>query len=60
VKKLNAAVVDALKMPDVAQRLAGDGSTPVGSTPAEFNKHIAAEIAKWKKLVKEVKLPLQK
>ena len=60
VKKLNAAIVEALKAPDVAQRLAGDGSTPVGSSPAEFNKHIASEIAKWKKLVKEANLPLQK
>jgi tripartite-type tricarboxylate transporter receptor subunit TctC len=60
VKKLNEAIVEALKAPDVAQRLAADGSTPVGSSSAEFNKYIATEIVKWKKLVKEANLPLQK
>ena len=58
VNKLNAAMVDALKMPDVANRLASDGSTPVGSSPEQFNAHIRAEIAKWKKLVKEANLPI--
>jgi len=60
VKKLNAAIIEGLKAPDVAQRLAADGSTPVGSLSAEFNKYIASEIVKWKKLVKEANLPLQK
>jgi tripartite-type tricarboxylate transporter receptor subunit TctC len=59
VRKLNAAIVEALKVPDVAQRLAHDGSIPVGSSPEQFNTHIRSEIAKWKKLVKEAKLPLQ-
>ena len=60
VKKLNAAIVEALKGEDVAKRLAADGSTPVGSSPEQFNKHIRAEITKWKKLVAEANLPLQK
>lgn len=59
VMKLNAAIVEALKMPDVAQRLASDGSTPVGSSPEQFNAHIRSEVAKWKRLVKEANLPLQ-
>ncbi|MES2564459.1 MAG: tripartite tricarboxylate transporter substrate-binding protein, partial [Pseudomonadota bacterium] len=59
VMKLNAAIVEALKMPDVAQRLASDGSIPVGSSPEQFNAHIRSEVAKWRKLVKEANLPLQ-
>ena len=58
VKKLNAAIVEALQQPDVSTRLAGDGSTPVGSSPQQFNAHIRSEIAKWKKLVKEANLRL--
>jgi tripartite-type tricarboxylate transporter receptor subunit TctC len=58
VRKLNAAIVEALKQPDVSARLAGDGSTPIGSTPEQFNAHIKAEIAKWKRLVKEANLKL--
>jgi len=59
VRKLNATIVESLKLPDVAKRLASDGSTPVGSTPEQFSAHIRSEIAKWRKLVKEAKLDLQ-
>jgi tripartite-type tricarboxylate transporter receptor subunit TctC len=58
ITKLNLAIVEALKMPDVANRLASDGSTPVGSSPEQFNAHIRSEIAKWKRLVKDAKLQL--
>ncbi len=60
VRKLNAAIVEALRQPDVATRLAADGSTPVASSPEQFNAHIKSEIAKWKKLVKEANLRLDK
>lgn len=59
VNKLQAAMAQALKAPDVVQRLAADGSTPVGSTPDQFNAHIKSEIAKWQKLVREAKLVMQ-
>jgi tripartite-type tricarboxylate transporter receptor subunit TctC len=39
--------------------LASDGSTPVGSSPEQFNAHMRSEVAKWKKLVKEANLPMQ-
>jgi tripartite-type tricarboxylate transporter receptor subunit TctC len=58
VRKLNAAIVEALKQPEVATRLAADGSIPVASSPEQFNAHIKSEIAKWKKLVKEANLRL--
>jgi tripartite-type tricarboxylate transporter receptor subunit TctC len=58
VSKLHAAIAEALKAPDVVTRLAGDGSTPVGSTPEQFNAHIRSEIAKWKRLVKDANLKL--
>jgi tripartite-type tricarboxylate transporter receptor subunit TctC len=58
VNKLSSAIAEALKDPVVVKRLAGDGSTPVGSSPEQFNAHIRSEIAKWKKLVKEANLQL--
>ena len=58
VQKLSLAIAEAVKMPDVAQRLSTDGSIPVGSTPEQFDKHIRSEIAKWKRLVKEANLQL--
>jgi tripartite-type tricarboxylate transporter receptor subunit TctC len=58
VNKLSAAVAEAVKSPDVAKRLSGEGSTPVGSTPDEFSAHIRAEVNKWRKLVKDAGMVL--
>lgn len=58
VNKLQGAIAQVLKAPDVAKRLAHDGSTPVGSTPEQFNAHIKSEMAKWSKLAKEANLKL--
>ena len=56
--KLSAAIAEALKAPDVVQRLGADGSTPVGSRPGEFSAHVKAEIDKWRKLVSDAGLRL--
>lgn len=58
VRKLSTGIAEALKSPDVVQRLGADGSTPVGSSPEEFGAHIKSEIAKWRKLAKNVELVL--
>ena len=58
VKKLSNAIADAVKSPDVAERLKTDGSTPVGSTSEEFTAHIRSEIAKWSKLATAAGLKL--
>ena len=58
VKKLNAAMIEAVKAPDVVKRLTLDGSVPVGSTPQQFAEHIKSEIAKWRKLEKDAGLVL--
>jgi len=52
VLKLNAELIKALRLPDVKERLAGDGVVPVGDTPGEFGAHIKAEIARWAPVVK--------
>jgi len=58
IRKLNLGIAEALKSPDVVQRLAADGSTPVSSTSQEFAALIKSEIAKWRKLVKDAGLTL--
>ncbi len=58
VDKLQQGIAEALKSPETAQRLSGEGSTPVGSTPDQFGAHIRNEVAKWRKLVKDAGLVL--
>ena len=58
VDKVQQGISEALKSPETAQRLSGEGSTPVGSTPDQFSAHIRNEVAKWRKLVKDAGLKL--
>jgi len=58
VNKIRNGIVDALKQPETAKRLAAEGSTAVGSTPEQFTAHIRSEMAKWNKLAKAAKLDL--
>jgi len=53
LNKLNAEIVKALALPDVKERLASQGAEVVGNTRAEFAAFIAAEMAKYAKLIKE-------
>lgn len=59
VRKLSAAIAAAVKSPEVAKRLAAEGSTPVGSDSEAFSAHIRSEVAKWRKLVQEAGLKMQ-
>jgi tripartite-type tricarboxylate transporter receptor subunit TctC len=52
VAKLNAEVVQILKLPDVGERLASEGAELSGNTPEEFAAYIKVEQAKWAKVVK--------
>lgn len=53
IGRLNAALVNIIKTPDVRERIIGLGADPVSSSPAEFNALIASEIQKWGKVIKE-------
>jgi tripartite-type tricarboxylate transporter receptor subunit TctC len=56
VAALHAGFTDALRAPEVVQRLTADGSVLSGSTPEQFGDYIKSEIAKWTKLVKATSL----
>jgi tripartite-type tricarboxylate transporter receptor subunit TctC len=47
VNTLSEAIVKATRSPDIRQRLLDQGAEPVGSTPAEFDKILREEVAKW-------------
>lgn len=53
VSKLNKALLDAMKDPEVAKRFEAIGAEPVGSTPDELAKHLARESDRWTKLITE-------
>jgi tripartite-type tricarboxylate transporter receptor subunit TctC len=51
VNKLHAEVVRILNLPEIKERLAGEGAEVVGSTPDEFTAFLRAEMAKNAKIV---------
>jgi tripartite-type tricarboxylate transporter receptor subunit TctC len=53
VTRLHAELVKILNSPDVNERIAKDGSEPVGSAPEAFRQFMLADTAKWAKVVKE-------
>jgi tripartite-type tricarboxylate transporter receptor subunit TctC len=52
VTRVSAEVDRILKKPDVVERFRGLGAEPVGGTPAELARFIAAETTKWKEVVR--------
>ena len=51
IDKVNAEVNRALADPKMKERLAQLGGRPIPGTPADFGRTIAAETAKWEKVV---------
>jgi tripartite-type tricarboxylate transporter receptor subunit TctC len=51
IDRINAEVNRALADPKIRERLAELGGKPIAGTPEDFGKVIAAETAKWEKVV---------
>ncbi|MBY0269332.1 MAG: tripartite tricarboxylate transporter substrate binding protein [Burkholderiales bacterium] len=54
VVRLNQEIAKVMQTEDTRSRLLAEGSLVKLSTPAEFEKAIIAEIAKWSKVIREV------
>jgi len=52
IKVLHGAVVKALAGPEVKARLAAEGASVVGSSPAEFAAFFQKELVKWTEIAK--------
>ena len=59
VELVQGGVAKALQVSDVLERLRTWTNEPVGSRPEEFGAYFKAEVAKFKKVVKEANIPLQ-
>ncbi|MBB3178143.1 tripartite tricarboxylate transporter substrate binding protein [Variovorax sp. Sphag1AA] len=53
VDKINAALVAALKSPEVAEQLTKQGFESQPSTPDELKAYIAQELARWEKVIND-------
>jgi tripartite-type tricarboxylate transporter receptor subunit TctC len=52
VDRLNTEFVNAIKSPDLRDRLVKAGADPVGNTPEQYTAFVQNEITKWGKVIK--------
>jgi tripartite-type tricarboxylate transporter receptor subunit TctC len=53
VQQLNKAINEALKQPDVAEKLRSEGGDVLGGTSQKFDQLLRAEVPRWSKIVKD-------
>ena len=59
IDRLHREIVRIVALPDVRERLAALGFTPIASTPKEFAERIRQEIEKWAKVVRAADIKAQ-
>jgi tripartite-type tricarboxylate transporter receptor subunit TctC len=53
ITRLHAELARILRAPDMRERLAADGTDPVGNSPDEFARYIKSELTKWGKVARD-------
>jgi len=59
VRRMNAAINNALADPEVAKALTEMGASPLGGTPERLANVLAADLTKWRAVVKQANIQLQ-
>jgi len=59
IERLHADIVKAVRRPEVSQRLALDGTEPIGSSPKEFGAFLKSERDQWAKVAKAANVQTQ-
>ena len=58
VENLSAEIARSLSVPTLRDKITVQGAQPVGSTPAEFQKHVRDEIEKWTRIIRDAKITI--
>ena len=58
IELLQAEIARIVQLPDVNAKLLAIGLEPMGMPTSEFAAYIKADIAKWKKVINDAKIPL--
>ena len=57
VERMQQEIAKVVRSPEVQAKFSASGAEPVGNTPDEFGAYLAAEVAKWERVVKQAKIP---
>ena len=53
ISKLEATLLQIMQTQEIKDHFAAIGAEPLTSTPAEFGRFIASELAKWSRVIRE-------
>ena len=56
VKRVHSETVKILKSSDLAGQLLAQGAEPIGGSPQELQKFVAAEIARWTRVIEQANI----
>ncbi len=57
--RLNTELNRVLKLPDIVEGLARQGIEPVGGSPEQFARVVAADTAKWTKVIRDAQVRIE-
>jgi tripartite-type tricarboxylate transporter receptor subunit TctC len=53
IRRLNKEIVEIVRIAGVRESFLSQGADPIGSTPEEFGAHVASELKRYTKVIKE-------
>jgi tripartite-type tricarboxylate transporter receptor subunit TctC len=56
VERLNQEIHRVLRLPEVGERMAAEGTLPVGGTPAQFGALVRSEVEKWRRIIRQANI----
>ena len=59
MQRLNETVRAILQKPDIREKFAAFGAEPFSTSPKEGQQFVASEVARWTKVIRDEKIPLQ-
>ena len=59
IEQLSADITKAMATPAIRERAMQEGATPVGNTPAQFDRFVRDEIAKWTRIIRDAGIKLE-
>ena len=59
VEQLSGEIAKSMASPAMRERAMQEGATPIGSTPADFDRFLRSEIAKWTKIIRDAGIKLE-
>jgi tripartite-type tricarboxylate transporter receptor subunit TctC len=57
-ERINTAIAEVIKLPEVHDRFLAIGSEPIAGTPSEMAAMLTAERARWTKVISDAKVKL--